>query len=99
MTLGLATITGIFARWFSSMLTAMLTFFLGLGIWGYATGKHPDCGCFGSGGRGSGLASRSRVVQRTRRDAGARPCRDDQLLHGETQTRAGFPDEAGIDPA
>ena len=49
MTLGLATITGIFARWFSSMLTAMLTFFLGLGVWGYATGKHPDCGCFGTG--------------------------------------------------
>ncbi len=49
MTLGLATIIGVLARWFSLSLTAMLTFFLGLGIWGYATGKHPDCGCFGTG--------------------------------------------------
>jgi len=49
MALGLATISGLLARWFSGILTAMLGFFLGLGVWGYATGRHPDCGCFGSG--------------------------------------------------
>lgn len=55
MTLGLATISGILARWFSSILAAMLAFFLGLGVWGYATGRKPDCGCFGAGSSEGGL--------------------------------------------
>lgn len=48
--LGLATISGVLARWFSLIATALLTFFLGLGVWAYATGRQVDCGCFGSGG-------------------------------------------------
>ncbi len=55
MSLGLAAVTGILARWFSSILTAMLAFFLCLGVWGFATGRKPDCGCFGAGSSEGGL--------------------------------------------
>lgn len=48
--LGVATISGLLARWFSLAATALLTFFMGLGVWAYATGRQVDCGCFGSGG-------------------------------------------------
>jgi uncharacterized membrane protein YphA (DoxX/SURF4 family) len=54
MALGLATISGFLARWFSLILTGMLGFFVGLGAWAYATGRQVDCGCFGSGGGGLG---------------------------------------------
>jgi uncharacterized membrane protein YphA (DoxX/SURF4 family) len=50
--LSIALVSGFLARWFSSILTGMLAFFLFIGIRAYAKGLAVDCGCFGSGGGG-----------------------------------------------
>jgi uncharacterized membrane protein YphA (DoxX/SURF4 family) len=50
--LGIALLTGIFARWFSLIATLLLTLFLSVGIRAYAKGLQVDCGCFGAGQSG-----------------------------------------------
>ena len=47
--LGVALIPGILGRWFSTIVTGMLAWFLFIGIRAKVLGLSVDCGCFGSG--------------------------------------------------
>jgi uncharacterized membrane protein YphA (DoxX/SURF4 family) len=51
--LGIALLTGIFARWFSLIATGLLAFFLFIGIRASVKGLVVDCGCFGAGHSGA----------------------------------------------
>jgi uncharacterized membrane protein YphA (DoxX/SURF4 family) len=48
--LGVALLTGIFARWFALIASLLLAVFVGAAARAYAMGLVVDCGCFGSGG-------------------------------------------------
>jgi len=47
--LGIALIPGILSRWFATIATGMLAWFLFIGIRAKVVGLTVDCGCFGSG--------------------------------------------------
>ncbi|HWF08540.1 MAG TPA: MauE/DoxX family redox-associated membrane protein [Bryobacteraceae bacterium] len=51
--LGIALLTGIFARWFSLIAAGLLAFFLFIGIRASVKGLVVDCGCFGAGHSGA----------------------------------------------
>ena len=51
--LGISLIPGILSRWFSSMATGLLAFFLFIGIRASIKGLTVDCGCFGAGHSGA----------------------------------------------
>jgi uncharacterized membrane protein YphA (DoxX/SURF4 family) len=52
VSLGLALLTGILARWFAFIATLMLGLYLSVGIRAFAKGLTVDCGCFGAGNFG-----------------------------------------------
>jgi uncharacterized membrane protein YphA (DoxX/SURF4 family) len=49
LALGIATLSGIWLRWFGLICSLMLGFFFALMVRSYAAGLKIDCGCFGPG--------------------------------------------------
>jgi uncharacterized membrane protein YphA (DoxX/SURF4 family) len=47
--LGIAMVTGIFARWFALIATLLLATFVAAAARAYSMGLQVDCGCFGAG--------------------------------------------------